>query len=753
MSDNHRHRSGPLKQKNKKHKAGRHDTKTFLTKKSGGKVERAPLKANKISVMGNKAQRLQKAKQWQQKKKEEVWNRNRHGGLAGAPKIIALVPLGPSADLDAVRNCILETATNIEYSDDSKQLGRYTHAFFAQHKQKLAILESGHDVLGILDLAKVADVVVFVLPMHHGPDAAVSADGDALISAIRAQGLCAPVGVIQGLEAHSAKVESDCRKYGHRFFTTEFGDAIKVAQGNNNVQVIRAVMTAQPKLLHWREIRSYMHAANVQYMPESSELHVTGYIRGRPLSVNHLIHLTDIGTFQMSHIASGADPSVVLATADPTKRDDLQYEADVDTFAAEQTWPTEEELKEAAANREEAEVVGMSSYQAAWHVDGDDDGDDANMDGDHDDDDANDLPDQEFCKVGAETMTEAGDDDDEDDMSLGDDDEDMEARKKQLEALQAEHQAFPDEVDVPADSLGKDRFARYRGMKSFRTSPWDAKESLPMDYARLFQFDSFTNTQKRVLDEGKAADELWMETEETVLDGEYVASGTLVTLVLINVPVTALAARKDINRVCVLSSLLRHENRMSVLNFSLQRHLPSAEIPIKSKELLWFHCGFRRFQGHPIFSDQNLKADKHKFQRFMPTNGWTVASVYGPATFQPASLLLIHPNGTLLASGTLLNVDPDRIVLKRVVVTGTPVRVKRRKAVVRYMFHSPDDVRWFKPVELTTKHGMTGHIKESLGTHGDFKAIFNKPIKNHDTVCLNLYKRVYPKRVAPVTDA
>ncbi|KAF0736877.1 hypothetical protein Ae201684_007031 [Aphanomyces euteiches] len=161
---------------------------------------------------------------------------------------------------------------------------------------------------------------------------------------------------------------------------------------------------------------------------------------------------------------------------------------------------------------------------------------------------------------------------------------------------------------------------------------------------------------------------------------------------------------------------------------------------------MWFHCGFRRFQGCPIFSDQNLKADKHKFQRFLPTGGWSVASVYGPATYQPASVLLVH-NNALIASGTLLNVDPDRIVLKRVVITGTPVRVKRRKAVVRYMFHSPEDVRWFKPVELTTKHGMTGHIKESLGTHGDFKAIFNKPIKNHDTVCLNLYKRVYPKRV------
>jgi len=148
---------------------------------------------------------------------------------------------------------------------------------------------------------------------------------------------------------------------------------------------------------------------------------------------------------------------------------------------------------------------------------------------------------------------------------------------------------------------------------------------------------------------------------------------------------------------------------MTLLNMVIRKHA-TCESSIKAKERLLFQVGYRRFWASPIFS-QHTNGDKHKYERFLPASDAVVASVFAPIVFPPAPVLVFRESKEgeteLVAVGSVLNVNPDRIVVKRIVLSGHPLKIGKRKAVVRYMFFNREDILWFKPVELRTKTWTT----------------------------------------------
>jgi len=124
------------------------------------------------------------------------------------------------------------------------------------------------------------------------------------------------------------------------------------------------------------------------------------------------------------------------------------------------------------------------------------------------------------------------------------------------------------------------------------------------------------------------------------------------------------------------------------------------------------------------------KSDKLKYMRFLKHDISVIVSTYCPIVFAPCKILIYSKNSDnndlkLVASGNVLPPNPLTVILKRIILTGYPLKVHKKKAVVRYMFFNPKDIKYFKPVELFTKFGLKGHIKDSLGTHGLYKAQFN----------------------------
>lgn len=66
-------------------------------------------------------------------------------------------------------------------------------------------------------------------------------------------------------------------------------------------------------------------------------------------------------------------------------------------------------------------------------------------------------------------------------------------------------------MDTPQDILAKTRFQKYRGLESFRTSLWDPKENLPVDYSRIIEFADYDRRRKRIYKECEDIEEaIWV---------------------------------------------------------------------------------------------------------------------------------------------------------------------------------------------------------------------------------------------------
>jgi pre-rRNA-processing protein TSR1 len=100
---------------------------------------------------------------------------------------------------------------------------------------------------------------------------------------------------------------------------------------------------------------------------------------------------------------------------------------------------------------------------------------------------------------------------------------------------------------------------------------------------------------------------------------------------------------------------------------------------------------------------------------------------------------------TLVGTGTSLPPSSKRVIAKRIILTGHPYKIHKKLVTVRYMFFNREDVEWFQALQLWTRRGRSGYIKESLGTHGYFKATFDGKINPQDAVGVSLYKRMWPR--------
>lgn len=736
----------------------------------------------------NKAARLNAAKQQRDRQRSQLLEVRR---ASVPPLVVAIIPLSKDVDVGRIWSAATAACLSVNEDDSISEGDAHMKGVDCTDSLKLMTLNFAErkraaftfvppvstgigDPMDILDIGRCADAIILAVSGTPGLNP-IDEDGVAALTVLRALGAPSMTAVVQlaGGETN-LKERSAAKKRALGALEEHIGGEHRIMAADTVSDfraVLRHIADSAHDIPHWRRHRPTLMAEQASYDPSTNTLLLDGWIRVLGMSVNSAVHIPGIGDFQLDQIdalpagpGSGrgranisnmeldmVDEPRLLARASPEQRESLERENEVDSLAGEQTWPTEAELAQAEDRvRKRRLPPGTSEYQAAWILDEDSDFEDEEDDGSDSMPDLEPIDDVDGMEgtgldILGDDATEFGMDDvDQDDV-----DEDLIQAAKEKRRAEADDTQFPDEIDTPAEVPARKRFEKYRGLKSFRTSPWDPRESLPLEYAKVFAFENPKRTAKRAKE---AALNVGIG-----LDGSFASAGAYVRLHVANVP--SETANDIVSRVqvsnegrkapLVVTGLLQHETKLSVVNFALSKVSNYSE-PIVNKERLLFVTGIRSFMARPVFSSDEHGADKFKMERFLHEGRSTIASLYAPISYGPLPILAFtlsadggHPQ--LVATGTLRSCDPDRVVLKKIVLSGFPVKVHKVKAVVRHMFHCPEDIRWFKPVELWTKHGRRGRIREPVGTHGSMKCIFDGPVKQQDGVCMSLYKRVYPK--------
>lgn len=581
----------------------------------------------------SKFDRRNRAKQMRlNKDHEHARATNIFAGKDGAPRMVAVVPLcGDVSAAAAVRS--LNTCLEIE--EEVPEAG-WTRTNVDRFKQKLQYLVVQRDLLASLDACRVADFVIFVLSGQEEVDE----EGELILKAVESQGISNCFTVVQALDSiepakRRPQVISSLKSYiTHWLPSTERVFSLDSRQEASNL--VRSLCTTTTKGVKWREQRSYMFVEDIEWPQGKSavtedgtgEVVLTGIVRGQGLKADRLVQVGDWGDFQVDKITAaplevrkkGKEESMVIDSEGDNvlerpsdDQDDLAELAPEETIMedaisyAPSMAPSErkgvllddhhyfsdEEEEEAPARRKRL-PKGTSKYQSAWYID-----DVSDSGSDLEDFDMEDVEEQgksetfdpadgvEGMDVDGRAMTEGGPSEYPQsemflDPSPEDEAEQIEAYRKSRKAEEEEDLEFPDEIELHPNVNAQERLIRYRGLKSLKTSVWETEEDKPYEpdeWPRLLEISDYKRTATKFMREAWAGG---------------VRPGTRVNVHLRGVPLTLQGSRP-----MALFSLLRHEHKRTVCNYSI---LLSSEYegPIKSKTEMIVQCGPRRMVINPV---------------------------------------------------------------------------------------------------------------------------------------------------------
>ncbi|KAF9487769.1 DUF663-domain-containing protein [Pleurotus eryngii] len=247
-----------------------------------------------------------------------------------------------------------------------------------------------------------------------------------------------------------------------------------------------------------------------------------------------------------------------------------------------------------------------------------------------------------------------------------------------------------------------------------------------------------------------------IEDPETRALVEGYAPGAYVRIELGDVP-CELVNHFDPTYPIIVGGLLAAEERFGFVQVRIKRHRWYTRT-LKTNDPLIFSLGWRRFQTVPIYSldDHSIRM---RMLKYTPEHMHCYGTFYGPVTLPNIGFCAFNtltsdaPGFRVAATGVVLDIDRSVKIVKKLKLTGVPLKIFKNTAFIKDMFSSALEVAKFEGANIRTVSGIRGQVKKALPKpDGAFRATFEDKVLMSDIVFLRAWYSIEPRKFYnPVT--
>lgn len=199
----------------------------------------------------------------------------------------------------------------------------------------------------------------------------------------------------------------------------------------------------------------------------------------------------------------------------------------------------------------------------------------------------------------------------------------------------------------------------------------------------------------------------------------------------------------------IVGGVLANEDRFGFVQVRIKGHRWTKKV-LKNNDPLIFSLGWRRFQSLPIYSLND--GTRNRMLKYTPEHMHCLATFYGPITPPNTGFCCVqtvHESTSrfkIAATGVVLDIDQHVEIVKKLKLTGHPMKVYRNTAFVKDMFTSALEVAKFEGASIRTVSGIRGQVKKHMKTpEGAFRATFEDKVLMSDIVFLRAWYPIKPK--------